>query len=296
MPSIFIFPFVVAFWLCAFVAYWVVVCVFLGTVALNSDLNGTLLSSMEVYGFVVPDIPLQWAFLFHFVGFIWTTEFIGAVAQTTIAGAVATWYWVKEKSNMPHCPVWRSFAWVFRYHLGSMAFGSLIITIIRLWRYFLEYCDHKVKKGKGTSCLRCCICFLRCFACCWEKVYRFIAYYSRIQIFRYFNSNAYIMIAIVGKSFCASGRHAIALKLKSPLKTTILAAISSFAMLLTKLFIACTCTLIASIIFYYSEKLHFWFVPSLFVFVIAWVISGLFTHIYQIAIQVIPHSLVFLIL
>lgn len=34
---------------------------------------------------------------------------------------------------------------IHRYHLGSLAFGSLIVAIIQLIRVFLEYIDHKLK-------------------------------------------------------------------------------------------------------------------------------------------------------
>ena len=33
----------------------------------------------------------------------------------------------------------------FRYHIGSLAFGSLIIAIIQMMRVVLEYLDHKIK-------------------------------------------------------------------------------------------------------------------------------------------------------
>ena len=33
-----------------------------------------------------------------------------------------------------------------RYHLGTIAFGSLILATVRFIRYFLEYIDQKLKK------------------------------------------------------------------------------------------------------------------------------------------------------
>ena len=36
-----------------------------------------------------------------------------------------------------------------RYHLGSLAFGSLIIAIVQLIRMFLEYLDHKLKGSEN---------------------------------------------------------------------------------------------------------------------------------------------------
>eukprot|EP01106_Pelomyxa_sp_JSP_P018081 TRINITY_DN794_c0_g1_i3.p1 TRINITY_DN794_c0_g1~~TRINITY_DN794_c0_g1_i3.p1 ORF type:complete len:354 (-),score=150.37 TRINITY_DN794_c0_g1_i3:296-1357(-) len=246
------------------------------TQSTGGNMDTVLIGSIEVHGYVAPDITLQYAAIYHIVGLLWTVEFISAISQTAIAGSVASWYWVKDKSQMPHCPVWRSLWWVFRYHLGSMAFGSLLITLVRLFRWFLEWCDKRVKKaGKAACVLRCCLCFLKCFAWCFQKC------------IQYFNNNAYIMIAIIGKSFCASGVHAIALRLNSPLRGAALTVVSAFTLLLTRVFVAAVSALGASIWFYYIDNLHYWFIPGLIVFVIGWVMAGVFTNIYDMAIQTV---------
>jgi hypothetical protein len=36
--------------------------------------------------------------IYHFFGFLWIIQFIIAIEQTTIAGAVAMWYWVRNVS------------------------------------------------------------------------------------------------------------------------------------------------------------------------------------------------------
>lgn len=33
----------------------------------------------------------------------------------------------------------------FRYHVGSLAFGALILTLVQIVRIILEYIDHKTK-------------------------------------------------------------------------------------------------------------------------------------------------------
>ena len=98
-----------------------------------------------------------------------------------------------------------------------MAFGSLIIAIIRMLRTILEYIEGKLKKFNNdlTRCLICiCKCVssaavpvpssltfnivyctqIRCFLWCLEKFMRFI------------NRNAYIMCAIKGTNFCVSAK------------------------------------------------------------------------------------------
>ena len=83
--------------------------------------------------------------VYHFFGYLWITQFIIAVEQTTIAGAIASWYWVLDKKQIPSFPVLSSLKRVIRYHLGSMAFGSLIIAIIKFIRAVLAWLQRRLK-------------------------------------------------------------------------------------------------------------------------------------------------------
>ena len=76
---------------------------------------------------------------------------------------------------------------LLRFHLGTAAFGSLIIAIIQMIRIILKYLEHKVKDWEKKGCsgpllyilkgaLSCAQCVLWCF----EKCMKFI------------NINAYI--------------------------------------------------------------------------------------------------------
>jgi len=38
-----------------------------------------------------------------------------------------------------------------RYHAGSLAFGSLILSLVQIIRVFLEYVDHKLKGQEGIG-------------------------------------------------------------------------------------------------------------------------------------------------
>eukprot|EP01106_Pelomyxa_sp_JSP_P018080 TRINITY_DN794_c0_g1_i2.p1 TRINITY_DN794_c0_g1~~TRINITY_DN794_c0_g1_i2.p1 ORF type:complete len:196 (-),score=97.06 TRINITY_DN794_c0_g1_i2:223-810(-) len=83
------------------------------------------------------------------------------------------------------------------------------------------------------------------------------------------------------------GVHAIALRLNSPLRGAALTVVSAFTLLLTRVFVAAVSALGASIWFYYIDNLHYWFIPGLIVFVIGWVMAGVFTNIYDMAIQTV---------
>ncbi len=75
------------------------------------------------------------------------------------------------------------------YHLGTVAFGSLIIAVIRMVRTVLSYIEEKLKKY-NNDLTRCLICMCKCCLYCLEKFMRFI------------NRNAYIMCAVKVAYFC----------------------------------------------------------------------------------------------
>lgn len=100
------------------------------------------------------------------------------------------------------------------YHLGTIAFGSLILTICRIIRLVLEYLQQKLKKYDNAF-VKAVMCCLRCFFWCLEKFIRFI------------NRNAYIMCAVHGKNFCMSARDAFGLLMRNVVRVVVLDKVSS---------------------------------------------------------------------
>ena len=65
-------------------------------------------------------------------------NYITALGQMTLSGAFSHWYFTMKKSDLPSLTLWASFKRTF-YHIGTMAFGSLIIAIIQILRTILNY-------------------------------------------------------------------------------------------------------------------------------------------------------------
>ena len=121
-----------------------------------------------------------------------------------LAGAFASWYWVLDKKDVPKLPLLSSFYRVFRYHLGTLAFGALIIAIIRMIRVMIEYIEEKLKEyHQDNPVVKCMLCFCKCCFYCLEKFMKFL------------NRNAYIMTAVYGKNFCWSAKEAFMLLLRN---------------------------------------------------------------------------------
>jgi choline transporter-like protein 2/4/5 len=86
-----------------------------------------------------------------------------------IAGAVAKWYFTANKAtDLPTMPCCRATGRTVRFHLGSIAFGALIIAIVQMVRLILEYIDRKTKAAQVCAWL-CCVrarsCGSRAHAC-----------------------------------------------------------------------------------------------------------------------------------
>ncbi len=79
----------------------------------------------------------RYALLYHLFGFFWSTQFLIALTEITISFVVVRWFFAErslERNNdkvLPPWPVWSAFQTVCKFHLGSVAFGSLIIAIIK---------------------------------------------------------------------------------------------------------------------------------------------------------------------
>lgn len=127
-----------------------------------------------------------------------------------LAMTFSTWYW---SNDMPFFVLTQGIYRTFRYHMGTLAFGSLIVTICRLIRVALEYLDKKLKKYDNVV-TRSILCCLKCFFWCLEKFLRFL------------NKNAYIMCAIHGKNFCSSAKDAFNLLMRNFLRVIALDNVS----------------------------------------------------------------------
>ena len=73
-------------------------------------------------------------------------EFLKALAQFIYASSACIWYFTHEKGTEDH-PIAKSFKRACRYHCGSLAFGSLIVAIIKFIMYLLEGLKKKIDKN-----------------------------------------------------------------------------------------------------------------------------------------------------
>uniref|UniRef100_A0A8D0ALM8 Choline transporter-like protein n=1 Tax=Sander lucioperca TaxID=283035 RepID=A0A8D0ALM8_SANLU len=212
--------------------------------------------------------------------FFWCANFVTALGQMTLAGAFASYYWAFVKpDDMPAFPVFSSLGRSLRYHTGTLAFGSLILSIVQIIRVLLEYLDHKLQaQNKCTKFLLCC---MKCCFWCLEKFVKFI------------NRNAYIIVAIYGKNFCTSAREGFFLLMRNMVRVAVLDKVTDFLLFLGKLLIVGLVGIFA--FFFFSGRvkafestaphLHYYWVPILTVVVLSYFIAHGFFSVYAMCVD-----------
>ncbi|XP_055380339.1 choline transporter-like 2 isoform X2 [Condylostylus longicornis] len=214
--------------------------------------------------------------IYNVIGFFWLEFFISALGEMVLAATFATWYWTFHKSDVPYFTTTKAFCRTVRYHLGTLAFGSLILTICRLIRLVLEYIETKLKKYDNAF-TRAILCCMKCFFYCLEQFLRFL------------NRNAYIMCAIHGKNFCSSAKDAFNLLMRNFLRVVTLDKVTDFLFFLSKLLL--TIGAGAGTYFYVenyyegTDKLYYSGVPTAIVVIATYLITSIFFGVYSMAVD-----------
>jgi|JI6StandDraft_1071083.scaffolds.fasta_scaffold22262_3 choline transporter-like protein 2/4/5 len=72
---------------------------------------------------------------YEIFGGFWTVFFVGGLTTFILGSSASIWYYSNDTSgNKPHSPITTSIARAFRYHLGSIAFGSLLLALLAFIR------------------------------------------------------------------------------------------------------------------------------------------------------------------
>lgn len=201
---------------------------------------------------------------------LWNCLFIAHLTQYLISAAAAHWYY---KSQATH-PVCRSLGWMICYHLGSIAFGAIVLTLMSIFRVFMQLlCDrkHTVLPNNANCMKRCCNSFLNCLT---STFHRFLQYVTR---------NAYIIMAITGESFCQSAHTSFHIIKKHARSYLITHELSSVLTIFSKLAIAIIASTIGYFVItgisYYSDALFSPTMPTLIFFIVSLTIASVFMDV-----------------
>uniref|UniRef100_A0A673I1L8 Choline transporter-like protein n=1 Tax=Sinocyclocheilus rhinocerous TaxID=307959 RepID=A0A673I1L8_9TELE len=268
LPLLALQPFWTFLTLMLFWVYWITVLLFLGSAGLSEQSNKGLGWAFRMDG------PLQYMVWYHAVGLVWISEFILACQQMTVAGAVVTYYFTRDKSQMPFTPIVSSVLRLMRYHLGTVVKGAFIITLVEIPRLILTYI-HSQLKGRENACARCmlkaCICCLWCLEKC----------------LAYLNMNAYTATAINSTNFCTSARDAFFILVENALRVAAINSVGDFVLFLGKVLIV-SCTAFAGILsLNYQREYTVWVLPLIIVCVFSFLVAHCFLSIFEIVVDVL---------
>ncbi|XP_036688715.1 choline transporter-like protein 3 isoform X3 [Balaenoptera musculus] len=241
---------------------WMAILLSLGTAGAAQVIEGGQVEYKPLSG-------IRYMWWYHLIGLIWTSEFILACQQMTIAGAVVTCYFNRNKNDPPDRPILSSLSILFCYHQGTVVKGSFLITVVRIPRAVLMYICNTLKEkqhGAWSSCVpRCCYCCFRCLDKC----------------LCHFNQNAYTTTAINGTDFCTSAKDALKLLSKNSSHFTSVNCFGDFVIFLGKVLVVCFTVFGGLMAFNYNRVLQVWAIPLLLVAFFAYLVAHSFLSMFE---------------
>ena len=231
VPSLVIFPLIPCIAMMLMFLYWVFAGVYLMSCGDQKINDGCVhpFESSEMHDCGVEtewSRELQYMLLYHFFGFLWTSQFFIALSYLVVAYVFAKFYW-SGADKMGLAPLLTSMKRMPFYHSGSAAFGSFLIAVMQFVRVCMRVVMTGLKKvdrnGKVFAIIGYFIEF--CLWCC-QKIIEFI------------NRNAYIMIVIDGNSFCWSAFQALKLMIANVMSVAAVNIVGDLLLFLAKLSIS----------------------------------------------------------
>lgn len=167
---------------------------------------------------------IQYMWWYLVISFIWISEFILSCQQIVIAGAVSTWYFSRDRDNLGF-PILSSFRELICRHIGSVALGSFLITLLKLPRLMIQQLTSRLRQYDNQAAKTA----LEACSCCLWLVERFLAFLNR---------NAYTVVVIEGTDFCPSARIAFQTLMSNAIRVAAINSIGDFILFLGKLSVA----------------------------------------------------------
>ncbi|XP_025783260.1 choline transporter-like protein 3 [Puma concolor] len=241
------FAILIFFWV-----LWVAVLLSLGTAGAAQVIEGGQVEYKPILG-------IRYMWWYHLIGLIWTSEFILACQQMTVAGALVTCYFNRLCGT----------------HTGAVALGlENLCAPGGGWHVPLapeygskDYFNHigQQHNAWSTHMFRCCFCCFWCLDKC----------------LCHLNQNAYAATAINGTDFCTSAKDALKLLSKNSSHFTSVNCFGDFIIFLGKVLVMCLTVFGGLMAFNYNRALQVWAVPLLLVAFFAYFVAHSFLSVFE---------------
>eukprot|EP00038_Savillea_parva_P000896 m.99716 g.99716 ORF g.99716 m.99716 type:complete len:675 (-) comp10316_c0_seq1:3996-6020(-) len=272
MPSMFIAPFLTYVFLLAIAVFFIITGAYLVTTEKHVN---DLYENDTTFGHVkyVDRGDYDGHFWYFVFALLWCSQFILACEEISLAGCITEWYVNQHETKFG--ALFRSMWRVARYHLGTVAIGSLIIAIVQFIRVWFEYVSRKLDDAAESASpiiqklVKFFVCCCRCCLWCLEKCLRFI------------NKNAYIETALYGINFFSACFRAVNTIMKNILTFGAINFVGFLVIFMMKLAVV---ILVAAIAFAWLQDDDAVELKGVVVFVlvvIAWFIADAFAGIFE---------------
>lgn len=94
--------------------------------------------STDIFTTITDYTQNQLLMFYYFVfATLWTNAFLNAITIFVIASSCCMWYYSHGPGQDLDFPIARSYKMVFRYHWGSLAFGSFILAVVQFLQFLV---------------------------------------------------------------------------------------------------------------------------------------------------------------
>lgn len=169
--------------------------------ASSANVGGSTDTSVVTYEY------MQWRGVGQFYNlfmFLWTVGCVHAATTLIVAFVTVQWFWsTPDDSKAAPDDATRWGIWTsFRFHFGTLVFGSFLIAVVQFMRFLLRLAEKHLRKVMQRSdVVSMVVCCAECLLACFERVVKFIT------------KNAYVMTAMTGGPLISSAQKAFKLLL-----------------------------------------------------------------------------------
>jgi len=279
VPSAILAPIVTLILFGGYLVYWLAVSVYLystGEITNNAD------------GYAMKEITRSTTektfILFHLFHGLWNCYLILGLTQFVIASMCCKWYFYQGRKQPLDNLLSSSFSTGFTYHIGSIAFGSILLASVSSIKAIFAYFYHQLNTLEGNPGGRCAEYLYKCIFCFLNFFENFMQFLTR---------HSYTQMAMSGKSFCNSSKDAFYLTVRNS---------GRFGLVheLGKLFVAfgeLCITLVTSVITYFvitqvpyfQGEVQYPLLPVGFAGSIGYMIGKVFMLVYGVAADTVIH-------
>jgi len=295
MKTTLVFPVIYSFVGLGYLTFWILVLLYIYSVQnekegdVPSSLTGlyAVTTTFKYYEF---DGAMQDAIVWHFLTLFYMVQVIIYFGFMVLAGAIADWYFSEwnnatthkvrgyNTAELSHSPIMESFWRTLRFHMGSLALGALVITVIRVVRAIVTYVEAKTKGAQNpvTKMLFCVFqCCLKCCQCLFDRI----------------SKEGFVWTTVYGTAYCYSSFQALKMLLHNVGTAALVEGVSHWTELFGRMAIASLNTGFAVFLMYYvpyyQNNLSTFLFPAVIIFTISWMVASFFMMVLQVAVDTV---------